>query len=59
MDGARIADGLGVRRGGRVNRHSRVFDLSTQMAKAALTDEGKTVDAQSGGKIGGWRRGWR
>lgn len=49
MDGARIADGLGVRRG-RVNRHSRVFDLSTQMAKAALTDEGKTVDAQSGGE---------
>lgn len=38
MDGARIADGLGMRRGGRVNRHSRVFGLSNRMAKAALTD---------------------
>lgn len=59
MAGARIADGLGVKRGGRVNRQSRVFDLSTQMARAALTDKGKTVDVQGAGKTGSWMRGWR
>lgn len=41
MDGARIADGLGMRRGGKVNRHTRVFGLDNRMAKVVLTETGK------------------